>query len=374
MPRLAAALLLCLSFLLPLPPVAAAEPGYEQRVLEIVNQERSTAGLAPLAHSAPLAASARDYAALMIQLGFFGHQCPRGSTFVQRNEAAGYSGWVFLGENLAGGQPDPRSAVAAWMNSPGHRANILSPDARELGIGYVFNPKSTYGHYWVQEFGARNGTPPRAAGIVQTAKVGEAVQGASAVPTPAPVPAAPPTELRTDLDSLDTLGVPLSGVVLDPATGRWIQFYQRAVLEWHPENDPSFRVQRRLLGDVLFPGFDPPVAPSDAPPGPHSYFPLSSDRPTGLGHFVADYTRTGQAIHFKRFFDDHGGARALGYPKEEPRLRDGYWTQRFQAGTLRYHPEFDRDGFVPGTSTPLRNYRVQLDLLGETAYAAHKTR
>ena len=92
---------------------------------------------------------------------------------------------------------------------------------------------------------------------------------------------------------------------------------------------------------------------------------MPSDRPTGLGHFVADYTRDGRPIYFKQFFDAHGGVQTFGYPKEEPQLRNGRWTQRFQAAVFEYHPEFDRDGCLPGTTTPYRAYRVQLELLGD---------
>lgn len=367
--RLALSLLLTFALLIPTVSPASADAGYEQRVLDIVNQIRLGAGLSSLVPSASLASSARGYADEMAREGFFAHQSPKGSTFVARNEAAGYTGWTFLGENLAGGQPDPQSVVNAWLNSPSHRDNILSPNARELGVGYVYRAGSVYGHYWVQEFGARQGSPDRAPGYFERTLAGATVQGASAVPTPTN-PANPPSSLQAGFDSLDTLGAPLSPVVRDPATGRWVQYYQRAVLEWHPEDEQARRVQRRHIGDLLLPGADAPVSESDAPAGPATYFPASSDRPTGLGHFVADFTRDGQPLYFKAFFDSHGGVEALGYPKEEPRLREGRWTQRFQAGSLSYHPEFDRDGFVPGTTTPLRNYRVQLDLLGEAAYAA----
>jgi len=70
-------------------------------------------------------------------------------------------------------------------------------------------------------------------------------------------------------------------------------------------------------------------------------------------------------IYFKDYFDSHGGVDAFGYPKEEPVRRNGMWTQRFQAAVFEYHPEFDIDGFLPGTNIPYRNYRVMLELLGD---------
>jgi hypothetical protein len=366
--KLALSLLFSLALLLPAAPAAADSLGFEQRVVEIVNQKRASAGLSPVVSSNTLATSARAYADQMARQGFFGHAAPDGSTFVSRDEAAGYVDWTFLGENLAGGQPDPQNVVDAWMNSPGHRDNILSANARELGVGYVYRAGSKYGHYWVQEFGTRRASPPQILGYVGKGQPSASADSAS--PVPVVDPASPPSSLRAPFDSLDTLGAPLSKVVRDQISGRWVQYYQRAVLEWHPENSPDFRVQRRLIGDALYPGADAPVGVADAPSGEAAYYPLSAGAPTGLGHFVADFTRSGTPVYFKQFFDSHGGVGALGYPKEEPRLRDGFWTQRFQAGTLRYHPEFDRDGVVPGTDTPLRAYRVQLDLLGEIAYAS----
>jgi hypothetical protein len=165
---------------------------------------------------------------------------------------------------------------------------------------------------------------------------------------------------------IDNLGHPRTGVISDSLMGgRLVQYFQRLVLEFHPENPPPYRIQRRLLTDILFPGADAPIPAADVPPGPSHYFPFSPDRPTGLGHFVADYTRSGKGIYFKQYFDSRGGVTAFGYPKEEPKLRNGRWTQRFQAAVFEYHPEHDRDGLVPGTSIPYRNYRVQLALLGD---------
>jgi uncharacterized protein YkwD len=363
--RFALTLALALTFLVvpPARPASAAGVDFEQRVIEIVNQTRAGAGLAPVAANPLLATSARRYASYMASASFFGHNGPDGSTLVTRDEAAGYGGWLFLGENLAGGQTTPEQVVDAWMNSPSHRENILSSNARELGVGYVYQPGSTYGHYWVQEFGARSGAPVAAAAHAEAPTVGN-VLGASTYPTPT----TPPSQLRAPTGGVDTLGATLSDVVRDPATGRYVQYFQRAVLEWHPENPVTTRVQRRLIGDLANPGADAPVSESATPPGPYQYFPMSADRPTGLGHFVANFTVEGQPTHFKEFFDAHGGVGTFGYPKEEPRLRNGLWTQRFQAATLQYHPEFDVDGVIPGTNIASRTYRVQMELLGERAF------
>ena len=139
----------------PVTPTFAAGPDYEQRVIELVNVARAQNGLAPVKASQQLTASARKYSAYMGSARFFSHEGPDGSNLVSRDEAAGYVDWVDLAENLAGGQPDPESVVKAWMASPSHRANILSPRVKEIGVGYAFAPSSPYGHYWTQEFGAR---------------------------------------------------------------------------------------------------------------------------------------------------------------------------------------------------------------------------
>ena len=169
-----------------------------------------------------------------------------------------------------------------------------------------------------------------------------------------------------DHGDTDNLGYPRTPVIADPmAGGQTVQYFQRLVLEWHPENPPAYRLQRRLLGDILYPGAEPPRAPADAPPSPYLYFPFTPGQITGLGHFVANQTRTGEDIYFLDYFMSHGGVDAFGYPKEEPVRRNGMWTQRFQAAVFEYHPEFDLDGYLPGTNVPYRNFRVMLELLGD---------
>ncbi len=171
---------------------------------------------------------------------------------------------------------------------------------------------------------------------------------------------------------VDNIGNPRTEVINDPTLpGQTVQYFQRLILEYHPENPPPYRIQRRLLGDIIYPGADAPLPISAAPPGAWHYFPFSPNAPTGLGHFVANLTRTNQPIYFKEYFDSHGGVDAFGYPKEEPKIRNGMWTQRFQAAVFEYHPEFDKDGFLPGSAIPWRAYRVQLELLGDKYIQQH---
>jgi uncharacterized protein YkwD len=122
-----------------------------EQILMLVNQRRAAHGLTTLTLNKSLTASAQSYAERMSSERFFSHTAPDGSTFRQRNEAAGYAGWTWMGENIAYGQTSAQMVMDDWMNSAGHRENILSPKAKELGVGYA----GAGTKYWVQEFGAR---------------------------------------------------------------------------------------------------------------------------------------------------------------------------------------------------------------------------
>ena len=85
----------------------------------------------------------------MADRGYFAHNTPEGLTPFDRLRELGIQ-YTVAAENIAAGQPDPQSVVDAWMNSPGHRANILNEKIKEIGIAYVRG--GTYGIYWAQEF------------------------------------------------------------------------------------------------------------------------------------------------------------------------------------------------------------------------------
>jgi uncharacterized protein YkwD len=110
----------------------------------LVNQERSSRGLRPLKANKRLAKAASGHARDMNTRGYFSHDTEGGGTFVDRIRKAGYMpARVFptLGEDLAWGSGTlgtPREIVAAWMASPGHRANILDRKFREAGMGVAF--------------------------------------------------------------------------------------------------------------------------------------------------------------------------------------------------------------------------------------------
>jgi len=111
--------------------------------------------LAPLAISAELADAAQGYSAVLASSGCFEHTCGAVPNFADRDANSGYAGWTAIGENIAAGYPTPEAVVVGWMASPGHRANILSADFTEIGIG-VTSGGGKFGTYWTQEFGARS--------------------------------------------------------------------------------------------------------------------------------------------------------------------------------------------------------------------------
>jgi uncharacterized protein YkwD len=121
----------------------------------LTNTERAKAGLGPLTLNSQLTQAAQRYSEVLASDACFAHTCGPVPDMIQRDAQAGYAGWSAVGENIAAGYPSPEDVVAGWMASPGHRANILNPDYRELGVGLASGGK--YGAYWAQEFGARPG-------------------------------------------------------------------------------------------------------------------------------------------------------------------------------------------------------------------------
>ena len=105
----------------------------------LLNQERSQRGLRPLRPNKRLALAAKRHAADMVRRDYFSHVAPGGTDFVARIRRAGYSAPT-IGENLAAGSGSlatPAATVRGWMNSPGHRRNILHRRFREAGVGVV---------------------------------------------------------------------------------------------------------------------------------------------------------------------------------------------------------------------------------------------
>jgi len=130
-------------------PLVAEE--WAARVVQLTNEARAEEGLPPLSVNAILTRIAEDYACEMIEGGFFAHESPiTGSTVGSRALQYGYY-FRKVGENLAGGQESPEQVMSEWMDSPGHRANILDEDFIDIGVAVRMGGE--YRIYWVQEFG-----------------------------------------------------------------------------------------------------------------------------------------------------------------------------------------------------------------------------
>jgi uncharacterized protein YkwD len=132
----------------------------ERDVLRLVNQARSeprkcgrtSYKAAPaLQLSAMLNRAALIHAQDMARHSHFEHEGTDGSTPAERITRVGYR-WRNVAENIAAGAPTAESVVAGWLKSPGHCANIMGADYREMGIAYALEPKSEAGIYWAQEF------------------------------------------------------------------------------------------------------------------------------------------------------------------------------------------------------------------------------
>lgn len=131
----------------------------EKRMLDLHNKARTDRGLPRLCVHPALQKAARAHSADMINRDFFSHTNPSGQTFTARIKSAGYN-YRTAGENIAGGSGSlgtPDSIFKAWMNSSGHRTNILNRGFREVGIGAASgNYRGTDGYtMWTANFGTR---------------------------------------------------------------------------------------------------------------------------------------------------------------------------------------------------------------------------
>jgi uncharacterized protein YkwD len=125
----------------------------ERRVFDILNDERSGNGLPPLRWSNEVADLARSHSQNMADYKFFSHRDTGGLTVDGRAESYGLAGWRGIGENIATlrGRSDPAvTAVETWMNSPGHRQNILGGRWSDSAVGVAVAKDGTY--YFTQVF------------------------------------------------------------------------------------------------------------------------------------------------------------------------------------------------------------------------------
>ncbi|WP_299087119.1 SafA/ExsA family spore coat assembly protein [uncultured Metabacillus sp.] len=130
-------------------PQISGTKSIEQQVISLTNAERQKAGLPPLRGNWELSRVARYKSVDMRDRNYFSHTSPTyGSPFtMMKNFGISYR---TAAENIAAGQRTPEAVVKAWMQSPGHRANILKRDVTEIGVGYAKG--GSYGHYWTQMF------------------------------------------------------------------------------------------------------------------------------------------------------------------------------------------------------------------------------
>lgn len=123
------------------------DSSYVQQVIDLVNEERAKAGLSPVEEASDVSAAAAVRAQEITQS--FSHTRPNGSNFSTALDQAG-ARYMGSGENIAYGQRTPQDVMNGWMNSQGHRANILNGSYKKIGVGYYQNANGV--GYWVQLF------------------------------------------------------------------------------------------------------------------------------------------------------------------------------------------------------------------------------
>jgi len=132
---------------------AAAVSSVEKEAFDLINKKRSDAGLEPLVWNEQLAALAREHSDDMAEFKYFSHKGTDGTMVDARADKLGIINWSAIGENIAfnRGYSDAASfAVSCWMESPGHRQNILDKRWNQSGIGAAILPDGTY--YFTQVF------------------------------------------------------------------------------------------------------------------------------------------------------------------------------------------------------------------------------
>lgn len=132
-----------------IPTLNASVDAYEREVVRLVNLERAKAGLSPLEYDWQLSRVARYKSEDMQKNKYFSHTSPTYGSPFNMMKSFGIS-YKTAGENIAKGYQTPSAVVNGWMNSKGHRANILNSSFTHIGVGYVAS-----GNYWTQMFVGR---------------------------------------------------------------------------------------------------------------------------------------------------------------------------------------------------------------------------
>ncbi|MBD2091445.1 CAP domain-containing protein [Microcoleus sp. FACHB-1515] len=138
-------------------PSTPPAPSVAEQVLSLVNDFRSRNGLTSVRLNRRLNAAAQGHSQNMASQDFYSHNNKDGTTFDQRIRAAGYQ-FSTAAENIAAGYATAALVVDGWSNSPGHRANMLNPNMREIGVGHVFLSDDLgteqWQHYWTLKLAA----------------------------------------------------------------------------------------------------------------------------------------------------------------------------------------------------------------------------
>ncbi|CAN7245549.1 CAP domain-containing protein [Peribacillus frigoritolerans] len=121
----------------------------EQQVLSLVNEERAKSGLPSLKMDTAISKVAILKSEDMRDSNYFNHTSPSYGSPFEMMKSFGIS-YRYAGENIAAGQPSADAVMKSWMNSPGHKENILNKNYTHIGIGHVTGGK--YAHYWTQQF------------------------------------------------------------------------------------------------------------------------------------------------------------------------------------------------------------------------------
>jgi uncharacterized YkwD family protein/spore coat assembly protein SafA len=129
-----------------IPSVGTSVRSFETEVIRLVNAARAQNGLNPLKENWELSRVARYKSQDMHDKGYFSHTSPTYGSFSNMIKNFGIP-FRTAGENIAQGYTTPQTVFNGWMNSTGHRANILNPAFTQIGVGYVAD-----GHYWTQDF------------------------------------------------------------------------------------------------------------------------------------------------------------------------------------------------------------------------------
>lgn len=131
----------------------------ECAMLKLVNDYRVSKGKAKLRLSLDLGAAAKHHASDMAQHNYFSHTLYDGTSWSQNISNYGYPSGGWRGENIAAGHSLAVDTFTQWKNSPGHNANMLNSNYKEIGIGRAYGSKSTYRWYWTQTFGSQSTSP-----------------------------------------------------------------------------------------------------------------------------------------------------------------------------------------------------------------------